>query len=129
VNRTVYDYGPGPNGTFDGVAPAGDDTRVAINVGQYGAKNPEGIEYYAARNAILVVDNDSKAVYELSRSGGLINKISIAAASPRHAAGITLAPASNGSGKQNLYIVDRGVDNNTNPSENDGRLYEMSAPL
>ena len=129
VNKTVYDYGPGPNGTFDGVAPAGDDTRRAIDVGQYGAKNPEGIEYYAARNAILVVDSDSKAVYELSRSGGLINKISIAAANPRHAAGITLAPASNGSGKQNLYIVDRGVDNNTNPSENDGRFYEMSAPL
>ena len=128
VNKTVYDYGPGPNGRFDGIPPAGDDTRVAINVGQYGAKNPEGITYYAARNALLVLDSDSRTVYELSRTGALLNKISIAAASPRHAAGITLAPASNGSGTH-MYIVDRGVDNNTNPNENDGRLYEMAATL
>jgi hypothetical protein len=129
VGKTVYDYGRGPNGRFDGVPPAGDDTRVAINVGQYGAGNPEGIAYYPARNAILVLDSPSKTVYELTRSGALINKISIAAAGPRHAAGIALAPASNGSGRTNMYIVDRGVDNNTNAAENDGRLYEMSATL
>jgi hypothetical protein len=129
VGKTVYDYGRGPNGRFDGVPPAGDDTRVAINVGKYGAGNPEGIVYYPARNAILVVDQPSKTVYELTRAGALINKIGIAAAGPRHAAGITLAPASNGSGRTNMYIVDRGVDNNTNAAENDGRLYEMSATL
>jgi hypothetical protein len=28
-----------------------------------------------------------------------------------------------------MYVVDRGVDNNTNPSENDGRLYELRAGL
>jgi hypothetical protein len=129
VDHGVYDYGPGPNGRFDGVAPAGDDTRVFLDLGKYGAKNPEGVTYYAARNALLVVDNDSKAVYEVTRSGSLINKIDIAVASPRHAAGIALAPASNGSGRTDMYIVDRGVDNNTNPSENDGRLYELSATL
>lgn len=128
VNKTVYDYGPGANGRFDGLPPAGDDTRVAMDVGRYGAGNPEGIAYYPARNALLVLDQTSKAVYELTRSGSLIQKISIAAASPRHAAGITLAPASSGSGTH-MYIVDRGVDNNTNPKENDGRLYEMAASL
>jgi hypothetical protein len=129
VNTDVYDYAPGPNGTFDGVAPAGDDTRVAYDVGQYGAKNPEGIAYYPGRNTILVLDSDSRKVYELSRTGALLNAIDISAGKPRHAAGITLAPASNGSGKTNLYIVDRGVDNNTNAAENDGRLYEMSVTL
>jgi len=127
--QKIYDYGPGKDGVFDGVAPAGDDTRTTIDVGKFGAMNPEGIAYYAPRNAILVVDQPSKAVYELTRSGSLINKISIAAASPRHAAGIALAPASDGSGRTHMYIVDRGVDNNTNPKENDGRFYEMSATL
>jgi hypothetical protein len=102
---------------------------VFIDLSRYGAVNPEGVAYYAKRNALLVVDNDSKAVYELTRSGSLINKISIAVASPRHAAGIALAPASDGSGRTDMYIVDRGVDNDTNPSENDGRLYELSATL
>jgi hypothetical protein len=128
VNKALYDYGPGPDGVFDGVAPAGDDTRITIDLSQYGALNPEGVTYYAQRNAVLVVDNDSKAVYELGRSG-LINKIDISVAAPRHAAGITLAPASDGSGRLDMYIVDRGVDNNTNPSENDGRLYEVRANL
>ncbi|MGQ4818307.1 hypothetical protein ACQ1ZK_14310, partial [Enterococcus faecium] len=41
-------------------------------------------------------------------------------------AGIALAPASDGSGAQHLYIVDRGVDNDFNPDENDGRFYEMA---
>ena len=129
VNKDIYDYGPGPNGVFDGRPPAGDDTVVTIDVGQYGAQDPEGIEYYPGRNTILVLDDTSAMVYELNRQGGLLNTVSIAAASPRKAAGITLAPASNGSGAQNLYIVDRGVDNDSNPSENDGRFYEMSVTL
>ncbi len=131
-NTDVYEYSPGPNGKFDGVKssnnPKGDDVRVVYDVGQYGAKDPEGIKFNPARNSILVLDSGSKTVYELNRTGGLLNKISIAAASPKSAAGITLAPASNGSGKTNLYISDRGVDNNTNASENDGRFYEMSVP-
>lgn len=127
--RALYDYGPGPDGVFDGIAPAGDDTRAVIDLGRYGVINAEGLTYYPKRNALLVVDNDSAAVYELTRAGRLLNKFSISAAQPRHAAGIALAPASNGSGRLHMYIVDRGVDNDTNPSENDGRLYEMSATL
>ena len=102
---------------------------MTFDVGQYGAQDPEGIEYYPGRNTILVLDDTSATIYELNRQGGLLNTVSITAASPRKAAGITLAPASNGSGAQNLYIVDRGVDNDSNPSENDGRFYEMSVTL
>ena len=129
VNKDIYDFGPGPNGVFDGRPPAGDDTVVTIDVGQYGAGDPEGIEYYPGRNTIIVLDDASGMIYELNRQGGLLNTVSIAAAAPRKAAGITLAPASNGSGAQNFYIVDRGVDNDSNPSENDGRFYEMSVTL
>ncbi|MGY1810948.1 PKD domain-containing protein [Blastococcus sp. SYSU D00669] len=129
VNKDVLDYGPGTNGRFDGIPPAGDDTVVVMDVGQYGAGDPEGIEYYPGRNTILVLDDTSGRIYELNRQGALLNTISIAAASPRKAAGMTLAPASNGSGAQNLYIVDRGTDNDSNPDENDGRFYEMSVAL
>jgi hypothetical protein len=125
----VYDYGPGPDGAWNGLAPAGDDTRVAFDVGQYGALDPEGIEYHPARNTVLVLDSGSEAIYELDRQGRLINVVSIAAGSPKSAAGMTLAPPSDGSAGLNLYIVDRGVDNDTNPAENDGRFYEMAVDL
>ena len=129
VNKTIYDYGPGPNGVFDARPPNGDDTVTTIDVGQYGAGDPEGIEYDPGLNTIMVLDNTIKKIYELTRQGALLNTIGITAASPRKAAGMTLAPASNGSGAQNIYIVDRGVDNDSNPSENDGRFYEMAVTL
>jgi hypothetical protein len=126
----VHDYGPGPNGVFDGVPPVGgDDTVVTFDVGQYGALDPEGIEYYPSRDTLLVLDSGSKSVYELDRRGALVNVVSIAAGRPKSAAGITLAPASDGSGAQHVYIVDRGVDNDTNAAENDGRFYEMALNL
>jgi hypothetical protein len=119
VNKEVYEYGP-MNGTYGLVSQ--------FDVAQYGARDPEGIEYYPGRNTLLVVDSGSKKVYEVSRQGALLNVINISAAPIIKAAGITLAPATNHPG-QNMYIVDRGVDNNTDPNENDGRFYEMTVPL
>ncbi|MGQ4818365.1 hypothetical protein ACQ1ZK_14645, partial [Enterococcus faecium] len=100
------------------------------DIGQYGAVDPEGIEYHPGRNTILVLDSGSRSVYELDRQGALLNVVSIAAANPVSAAGITLAPASDGSGDQHVYIADRGVDNNTNSETyNDGRIYELDLDL
>jgi hypothetical protein len=133
TDKAIYNYGPGPNGRFDGVQdpnnPRGDDTRVVYNVGRFGAQDPEGITWWSARNSLLIVDSGSKTIYELDLTGHLLNKISFAAANPKSAAGITIAPASDGSGRTDIYVVDRGVDNNTNPSENDGRFYELRASL
>ena len=121
--------GRAPNGTFDALPPAGDDTRLVFDVGQYGALDPEGIEYYPGRNTILLLDSGSRAVYELDRLGRLVNVVSIAAGRTADAAGITLAPPSDGSPGLNLYVSDRGVDNDSNPGENDGRFYEMAVNL
>ena len=125
VNREVYLYGPGPNGVLDGV----DDTFTQYDVERYGAMDPEGIAYHPTRNTVLVLDSRSKKVYELRLSGTsatLLNIVNLTAARPVKPAGIVVAPASNGSGAQRLYIVDRGVDNNVDPNENDGRFYEMA---
>ena len=54
--------------------------------------------------------------------------IGIGAANATKAAGIAVAPASNGSGSRNLYLVERGVDNDGNPTENDGAIYELTIP-
>jgi hypothetical protein len=128
--RKIYDIGPGTNGVFDGQpVDGGDDTVTAIDLERHGALDPEGVAYHAGRNTILALDGPSKRVFELNRLGQLLNVIDIRAAQSRKAAGITLAPASDGSGALHMYIVDRGVDNDSNPQENDGRFYEMAVDL
>jgi hypothetical protein len=116
-NKEIYEYAP-RNGTYVPVAN--------YDVLRHGARDPEGIAYHPGRGTILVMDGRTQRIYEVTRTGELLNVISIAAAKAIKAAGIAVAPASDESGKLNLYIVDRGVDNNVDPAENDGRFYEMA---
>src|SRR5690606_1205270 len=46
----------------------------------------------------------------------------------RFISGLGMAPASDGSGQMSLWIVDRAVDNGANSNENDGKIFEISAP-
>ena len=121
-NKEVFEYSPGADRVFG----TSDDAVVQFDVYRHGARDPEGIVHHPGRNTVLVLDGRTNKIYEVTRRGELLNVISIVAANPVKAAGIALAPASDGSGAQNLYIVDRGVDNNVDPGENDGRFYEMS---
>jgi hypothetical protein len=41
-------------------------------------------------------------------------------------AGLAYAPASGNPNLKHMYMVDRGIDNDDNPNENDGRLFEIS---
>ena len=125
----VFDLTPGENGVFDGVAPGGDDSVVNFDVGAYGLIDPEGIVYNSERGTLFVVDHQTDAVYEFTIDGEFLNQINIAQARARKAAGITFAPATNEPDRMNMFIVDRGVDNNNNPDENDGKFYEMSIDL
>ncbi|MGI9604623.1 MAG: Ig-like domain-containing protein, partial [Acidimicrobiales bacterium] len=125
ANREVYRVAPGPNGLFDGV----DDTVTNFDTLVHGGHDPEGIHYNAATDTLLVVERGPDLVMELSPTGTLLRllDISAAAGNPR-AAGITLAPSTSGPHALSMFIVDRGVDNNSDPNENDGALYEMSFP-
>jgi DNA-binding beta-propeller fold protein YncE len=125
----VYRYTPGKNGRFDGIPPHGDDEVSHFDVGHLGAKDPEGIAYDEVSKTVLVLDHKTQKIYVLGGDGLLLTTIDISAADPVVPSGLTVAPASNGSGKRNLYIVDRGLDNDPLPDENDGRLYEMSVSL
>ena len=124
VGREVYRVNPGPDGKFG----SSDDVWSNFDVEQYGARDPEGIDHDPARDTLLVVDRRSKAVYEVTKAGALVRIIDISAAQPVGAAGVALAPGSQQPERKNLYIVARGVDNNVDPNENDGKLYEMAVP-
>ena len=129
ADNDVHRIDPGPNGRFDGIAPTGDDTATEFDVQRYGAEDPEGIGFHPGRGTLVVVDSTSESVYELNRELMLIATVDISASNQVFAAGITVAPATDDPQRYDLYIVDRGIDNDTDPDENDGRIYEMRANL
>jgi len=129
ADTDVHRVSPGPDGVFNGVAPTGDDVDTELDIGRYGVEDPEGIGFHPGRNTLVVVDSKTNAAYEFNRNLMLVNRINISASNEVFAGGITVAPATNDPSRWNLYIVDRGVDNDTDPGENDGKLYEMAVQL
>ena len=127
IGAEVWRISPGANGVFDGVSPAGDDTTSHFDVAAFGAEDAEGIGYHDDRNTLLIADRNTHTIYEVHKAGLLVNTITLPL-SIDHPADVAVAPASAGGGP-NLYVVTRGVDNDQDPTENDGMLYELSATL
>ena len=123
----VYDVSPGLNNVFDGVVSPGDDLVTHFDTAALGMTDPEGIEFNPDTGHLYILSQNARKIAETTIDGILIQYINIASLNTKAAAGLTCAPASSsGSSEMNIYIVDRGVDNGANPSENDGKLYEIS---
>lgn len=118
VNREVYEYTTTgtPIGHFD--------------VQRYGVEDPESVEFNPDTGTLFVMSSNrsSHILVETTITGALIQTVDISATSARQAAGLAYAPASNGSGVKRFYIVDRGIDNNSDPRIIDGKLFEITAP-
>ncbi|HXF60968.1 MAG TPA: hypothetical protein VNK95_05085 [Caldilineaceae bacterium] len=101
-----------------------------FDVERYGVVDPESVEVHPEQGTLFVMSShrSSQLIIETTIEGDLLQTMDISAANPRSAAGLTYAPASDGSNAMHFYIVDRGVDNNTNPTFVDGKLYEVTAP-
>ena len=125
VGREVYRVARGGDGSF-GTA---DDVVTHFDTGAHGAVDPEGLEYDPTRSSLLVLDYVTEKIYEVSKTGTLMTVIDVSGANATLAADVAIAPASNGSGARNLWIVARGVDNGADPNENDGRMYEMRVTM
>ncbi len=128
VNREVYRLTPGSNGIFDGVAPDGDDQVTHFDTLSFGLDDPEGIVFDPASGHLYLVGKPPTTVFEVTTNGTLVQTIDISAANARKPAGLALGPSSQNPNVTSLYIVDRGVDNDSNPNENDGKFYEMTLP-
>ena len=123
--KRAFVYNPGPDKVFNGV---GDFVEQTFNLGNMGAGDPEGIAYNAARDTVFVLDDPTNRLYEVSLTGALLNTVTLPF-TMKSGAGLAFAPPSDGGSGMNAYIVDRGVDNNTNGSTfNDGRLFEVAIP-
>lgn len=101
-----------------------------FDVANYGVVDPEGVVFNSESGTLFVLSNSgNRVIVETAITGELLQTINVSANAALAPAGLAYAPASDGSGAYHFYIVDRGIDNNTDPNIIDGKMYEMSAPV
>ena len=127
LGTEVYIISPGINGLFEG---KGDDVISHFDTALMGQSDPEGIAYNSDKGTLNVVSNNGKRkvnhITEITVQGNAINTIDISFLNAVSTAGMAYGPGSNNPSVNNIYIVARGIDNNVDPSENDGKMYEIS---
>lgn len=100
-----------------------------FDVEQYGVLDPESIEYVPESGTLLVLSNHmERSIAETTTSGLLLRMMDITAAGGYTPSGLVYHYASDGSGARRFYVLDRGIDNDVNPTIIDGRLHELTAP-
>jgi Putative Ig domain len=122
VGTEVYRITDGANNVFDGV----DDVVTHFDVAAAGQSDPEGIDYNAARGTLSVISNVRQSpISEFALDGTPLGNINVASIDMRHASGLAFGPSSVDATKTSAYVSDRGVDNNFQSDENDGKIYEL----
>jgi hypothetical protein len=112
----------------DGTFGNGDDTMSHFDISHLGPKDFEGLSSNPGRNTLFVGARTTEEIYEISFDGTLVRRIDVPVSELRYISGLGVAPASDGTGRTNLWIVDRAVDNGADPNENDGKIFEIAAP-
>jgi uncharacterized protein YjiK len=120
----IYHVRRGKDQTF-GTA---DDRVRKFRTKAFGLRSPEDVEFNPANRHLLIVSSKDHYIAETTVSGTLVRLINIASANIENASGITLAPATGAAGRTDIYIADRGQDNEADPRENDGRIVELAVP-
>lgn len=123
LNMEVYVLAAGPNGVIDG---GGDDIITHFDTGTFGVDDPETVEFKEDTGTLLLVGHTNKDVVEVTTTGAVVSVTDISFAPLSHPAGLAYAPSSADATKRSWYIVNRAVDNDSNPNENDGTLLEIA---
>ncbi|HZN38532.1 MAG TPA: hypothetical protein VFD82_06990 [Planctomycetota bacterium] len=127
ADNRVYRLRSGNNGIFDGTSPNGDDQLLSVSVSGFGVTDPEGIAVRPSDGGIYVIGAPRTLLLHLNNSGQFVRTITLPSSGLIKPAGLMFAPRASGTG-DSLYVADRGVDNDSHPSENDGRLFEYGVP-
>ncbi len=125
--REVYRIDPGPNGRIDGkdAGLGGDDVITSFSVAAFGVTDLEGVEFGPNRHIYVLGNQQNANILELTKAGALVRSIDLSGVPLRAPSDLAWGPASGNPDNKNFYIADRGVDNNADPSENDGRIFEV----
>ena len=120
LGSEIWEVRAGPNRRFEG---SGDDVIRHFDATALGLYDPETVEYNPDKGTLYVVDKDAVCM-ELSTDGAVLNTLDLSAGHLRSPAGMCYAPSSNNPSRRSLYVVCRGTDNDSDPRENDGTLFE-----
>lgn len=127
--KLVYIILPGANGVFDGPPPGGDDVLSQFATEDLGLRNPKGIGYHLERGTLFIISRSDEALVETTPQGVLIKQYDFSFAGVVDPSGLAIGPNSQDSDETSIYITDRGVDNDHDPNENDGKLFEFTLPV
>ena len=127
VNAEVRRISPGPNGILEN---GGDDVVTSFDTAAAGLTDPEGIAYDSDGGNLYVSGVPEDRIAHFSATGTLLRWLDTSAAAPDSSAGLAYGPGPAGSPTRRLYLVTRGRDNNSDPNENDGKLFVFAvSPL
>ncbi len=120
INILVYEYSEGfvLRDVLDLPATAGTSAGIP--------DDPEGITYDPVSGHVFVMSAPDRTLYEYATSGLFIQKFNIEGFTPRprKPQGISIGASSSNPGTMSFYIADGGVDNDHDPAERDGFIYE-----
>ena len=127
IDAEVYMFSLGPNGVLGG----GDDGPIThFDTAALGFSDLEGIGYNADQNTLFIVSTSGSDQYlgETTLSGTLLraHDLGFMGTAFNLRSDVAYAPSSQYPNIKNIYIVSRGVDNDNNPNENDGMVWEIS---
>jgi hypothetical protein len=127
LDAEVYRIPLGANGILGG----GDDDAVThFDTLAMGFTDLEGIGYNWDSGTLFIVSTKGNERYlgETTTSGTLLRAYDLGLMGPggNIRSDVTYAPGSQNPSIKNIYIVSRGVDNNNDPNENDGRVWEIN---
>jgi hypothetical protein len=93
--------------------------------------DPDGVYFDRQTGHLFIVDSKKHFVLETTLAGALVQWMDMPfcrAGNPttpcRGFSDLVFAPGTDGSPRR-LYLTDRGVDNDVDPNENDGKLYQV----
>ena len=117
-----------PLGT-DGVLGGDDGTMTHFDTSALGFSDLEGIGYNSDNGTLFIVSTAGTDRYlgETTRTGTLLRAydLSFMGSAGNIRSDVTFAPSSQNPAIKNIYIVSRGIDNDVDRNENDGRVWEI----
>ena len=125
-NADVYRIPLGANGVLGG----GDDGAMThFDTAALGFSDMESLGYNSDSNTLFLASPKPTERYlgETTTSGMLLRAYDLAfmGTAGNIRSDVTYAPSSQNPGVKNIYIASRGVDNDDNRFENDGRVWEI----
>jgi hypothetical protein len=126
VDAEVFEFSLGPNGVL-----GGDDGAVTHwDTASLGFNDLEGIGFNADNGTVFIISTQGSDKYmgELTPAGVLLRAydLTLMGSGANIRSDVAYAPSSQNSSVKSIYIVGRGVDNGSNPNENDGKWWEIS---